>query len=495
MKFLRTLLIAHAFLIGFANLSTAEDALRSVPGISYYPAETKIEDPEKRCVVDLKVPTGQQGFSTLVWFHGGGLTGGSRDFPQFEGKGVALISAGYRFSPQVKCPVFIEDAAAAVAWTVKHIAEYGGDPKKVFVGGHSAGGYLTLMLGMDPRWLKPYELTPMSLAGLLPVSAQVTTHFHVKELLKIPGPSLLPVIDDFAPLHYSSKDLPPICLITGDRRIEFKSRVEENELLYITLKNLEHPNVEFHELKDLDHATVPQGAAKIMPVFISRIAAGAPPQADEPVRVVVDDTQPGFRDLTTADFAKVNSADDTWTWKDGVLQCNGTPVSVLRTAKEYRNFEMVVEWCHQHPAGNSGLFVWATPESIDNLATAGKPGLPSGIEVQILDHAFTDEMKTAGKATDWFGTNGDVFAVGTKMTPFPPLSPNGSRSFPRKHLAKGHGEWNHYYIRGINGEIRLWVNGEEVSGGNGCEPDHGYLCLESEGSPILFRKLRIRELP
>ena len=81
------------------------------------------------------------------------------------------------------------------------------------------------------------------------------------------------------------------------------------------------------------------------------------------------------------------------------------------------------------------------------------------------------------------------------MTPFPPLSPNGSRSYPRRHMANGHGKWNHYYIRAINGEVRLWVNGEEVSGGTGCDPADGYLCLESEGSPIRFRKLRIRELP
>ena len=91
MKFLKTLLLAHALIIGFANLSAAEDAMRSVPGISYYPAEKPIQDPEKRCVVDLKIPVGQQGFATLVWFHGGGLTGGDRDFPQFDGKGVALV--------------------------------------------------------------------------------------------------------------------------------------------------------------------------------------------------------------------------------------------------------------------------------------------------------------------------------------------------------------------------------------------------------------------
>jgi hypothetical protein len=221
----------------------------------------------------------------------------------------------------------------------------------------------------------------------------------------------------------------------------------------------------------------------------------APALAGDSVRALIDDTAPGFRNLTENDFSKVNSADDTWKWKNGVLLCSGEPVSVLRSTRQFRNFELVVEWSHQKPAGNSGVFVWATSESIEKLTAAGKPGLPSGIEVQILDHAFADKMKAAGKATDWFGTHGDVFAVGVKMKPFPPLSPNGSRSFPRKQLAKGHGEWNHYYIRAINGEVRLWVNGEEVSGGNGCDPAEGYLCLESEGSPIHFRKLRLRELP
>jgi hypothetical protein len=89
------------------------------------------------------------------------------------------------------------------------------------------------------------------------------------------------VIDEFAALHFVSKDLPPICLITGDRRIEWPCRVEENELLFATLRNLKHPDVEFHELKDLDHGTVPQGAAKVMPGFIGRIsnAVGTGPSA------------------------------------------------------------------------------------------------------------------------------------------------------------------------------------------------------------------------
>lgn len=217
--------------------------------------------------------------------------------------------------------------------------------------------------------------------------------------------------------------------------------------------------------------------------------------ADEPTRATIDDTQPGWHALTAHDFTKVNSADDTWTWKDDLLMCTGSPTSVMRTQKIYRNFEMVVEWCHQKPAGNSGVFVWTTPESIEKLTSSKQPGLPDGIEVQILDHAFTEQMKAAGKATDWFGTNGDVFPVRVQMTPIGKTSPNGERSFPRKLLSKGHGQWNHYYIRAINGEVRLWVNGEEVSGGTNCNPAQGYLCLESEGSPIHFRHLRIRELP
>ena len=83
----------------------------------------------------------------------------------------------------------------------------------------------------------------------------------------------------------------------------------------------------------------------------------------------------------------------------------------------------------------------------------------------------------------------------SKLKPFPPLSADGSRSFPTKHLSKGVGEWNHYYVRCINGEVRLWVNGEEVSGGSEANPREGYICLESEGSPVNFKNIRIRELP
>ena len=203
---------------------------------------------------------------------------------------------------------------------------------------------------------------------------------------------------------------------------------------------------------------------------------------------------PGWKTLAEADFVNVNCNDETWNWKDGAVHCTGQPVGVIRSQKQYTNFELVLQWRHLKSAGNSGVFVWTTEESLKPL----KPGqLPHGIECQVLDHGYAERYeKQRGKKPDWFTTNGDVFPVGkSKMTPFPPVSPNGSRSFPSKNLSNGVGEWNHYYIRAINGEVRLWVNGEEVSGGTGCEPSTGYISLESEGSPIEFKNIRIRELP
>ena len=211
-------------------------------------------------------------------------------------------------------------------------------------------------------------------------------------------------------------------------------------------------------------------------------------------RAFVDGRGTGWRTLGEKDFVNVNCLPGTWTWKGDLLSCTGQPVGVLRTGKTFTNFELVVQWRHLRAAGNSGVFVWVPEASLKDL----KPGaLPHGIEVQILDHGYTEYyQKQSGKKADWFTTHGDVFPVGTsKLTPFPPLSPNGSRSFPQKRLSKGVGQWNDYYIRCINGEVRLWVNGEEVSGGNNSDPRTGYLCLESEGSPIEFKNLRIRELP
>lgn len=212
-------------------------------------------------------------------------------------------------------------------------------------------------------------------------------------------------------------------------------------------------------------------------------------------KATIDGVGPGWRALGEEDFADVNGDPETWQFRDGLIFSTGKPIGVMRTKKKITNFELVVEWRHLRPAGNSGIFAWVPEAALTGLKPDTLP--KGGIEVQMLDHGYRDQYeKSSGKKGDWFTTNGDIFAVGeSTMNPFPPLSPNGSRSFPRQNRSRGAGEWNHYYVRGINGEIRLWVNGEEVSGGANSQPATGYLCLEAEGSPIEFRNLRLRELP
>lgn len=211
-------------------------------------------------------------------------------------------------------------------------------------------------------------------------------------------------------------------------------------------------------------------------------------------KAFVDGTGPGWQVLGEADFVNVNCDADTWKWSGGLAHCTGQPVGVIRSQKPYTNFELVAGWRHLRSGGNSGIFLWASQESLDGL----KPGkLPEGIEVQVLDHGYAEQyQKRTGKKSDWFTTHGDVFPTGNAtMKPFPPAAPNGKRSFPSQNLSRGVDQWNHYYVRAINGEVRLWVNGREVSGGTDCQPATGYLCLESEGSPVEFRDIRIRELP
>jgi hypothetical protein len=225
---------------------------------------------------------------------------------------------------------------------------------------------------------------------------------------------------------------------------------------------------------------------------------GTTAHAGEPAslpKAYIDGTGLDWRQLGEQDFANVNCNPDTWTWKDDGVACTGQPVGVTRSKTPLTNFELVAQWRLLSSGGNSGIFVWTSEAAFQNLKPGALP--PGGFEVQVLDHGYTEQYeKASGKKADWFTTDGDVFPVGTaKWKPFPPTSPNGERSFPRKNLSKGVGEWNHYYVRAIDGEIRLWVNGEEVSGGTDCNSRSGYLCLESEGAPVEFKELRLRELP
>jgi hypothetical protein len=187
------------------------------------------------------------------------------------------------------------------------------------------------------------------------------------------------------------------------------------------------------------------------------------------------------RDLTG--WVNANCAPETWSVGDGVIHCTGHPTGAMRTAKQYENFILEVDWRHLSSGGNSGVFIWGTP-----IAAPGVPFL-RGIEVQVLDHGFNVPGKN-----EWYTTHGDVFPIhGATMKPFG--RHHGDRSFPSEERSKGFPEWNHYRIVCTNGVLRLEVNGKEVSGGEECNYRKGYLALESEGAPVEFRNIRIKELP
>ncbi|MEQ9461243.1 MAG: alpha/beta hydrolase fold domain-containing protein [Phycisphaeraceae bacterium] len=218
-----------------------------------YRTEANLDDDQtQRCRLDIAHPNDRTGFATLVWFHGGGLTSGNRYIPkELRDKGIAIVAPNYRLSPNVKAPVYIEDAAAAVAWTLNNIEDLGGDPDLVFVSGHSAGGYLASMIGLDKRWLAAHDLDANQLAGLAPLSGHTITHFTVRAERGIPGTQ--PIIDDLAPLYHVRSDAPPLLLITGDRERELLGRYEETAYLWRMMKLVGHQDTTLFEIDGTNH--------------------------------------------------------------------------------------------------------------------------------------------------------------------------------------------------------------------------------------------------
>lgn len=218
-----------------------------------YREATNLDDYMKeRCRLDIYYPQDKKNFTTIVWFHGGGITGGEKFIPEvWNEKGFAVVAVNYRLSPKVKCPVYIEDAAAAVAWVFHHIGDYGGSAKKIVVSGHSAGGYLASMVGLDKHYLQAFGVDADSIAALVPFSGHCITHFTAREERGIPGTQ--PIVDEYAPLYFVRPDAPPLYLITGGRELEMLGRYEENVYMYRMMKVAGHTKTFLYELDGFDH--------------------------------------------------------------------------------------------------------------------------------------------------------------------------------------------------------------------------------------------------
>ena len=224
---------------------------RTVKDLSY--SSSKDPYATERCKLDVYYPENKTGCPVVVWFHGGGLTQGNKSIPgRLKKNGMVVIAVNYRLLPKVAISECLDDAAASVAWAFREVEKYGGDKNKIFISGHSAGGYLTAMVGLDKRWLKKYDIDADSIAGLIPFSGQVISHFSYRKMNGI-------------------DNLQPTVLITGDRELELFGRYEENAYMWRMMKLVGHKETFLYEIGGHGHGPMGDPAFYILKQHIKRI--------------------------------------------------------------------------------------------------------------------------------------------------------------------------------------------------------------------------------
>ena len=262
----RKLLTVTILLLAICSIASAQVA----KDIQYASSATDAYLQE-RCKLDVYAPEGAKDLPVVVWFHGGGLTGGEKtSIPRdLKESNFVVVSANYRLIPKGTIANCIEDAAAAVAWAFENVARYGGSPDKIFLSGHSAGGYLIDMLGLDKRWLAKYGIDADRVAGLIPFSGQVLTHYSHRNTIGMTP--YQPLIDEYAPLAHVRKDAPPIVIISGDRNLELYGRYEETAYFWRLFQMVGHPDATIYELDGFTHGNMADPAVQILKDNVRRI--------------------------------------------------------------------------------------------------------------------------------------------------------------------------------------------------------------------------------
>ena len=229
---------------------------------------------ESKCRLDIYYPENQQGLVTLIYFHGGGLTIGDKEIPSnFYNRKIITVSPNYRLSPESKCPSYIEDCTAAVAWTFKHIKEYGGDPNSIYISGSSSGAYLATLIFMNKNLLSKYDIDADSLAGLFSFSGQMTTHFTICRERGLNVYSDTQIVDEYAPLNYVRMTLKPMYFYIGDSTLDMPGRYVQNKEMTNRLKDAGNPNVYLRELKGKDHLTMTSPCMDSTCIILRKIIA------------------------------------------------------------------------------------------------------------------------------------------------------------------------------------------------------------------------------
>lgn len=267
-KFLLTMLMAIFTLSLSAQSTSKKDDATIVNDIQYKTNQDAYVN--KRCKLDIYYDKKQKDCPVVIWFHGGGLTSGSKQIPsQLKNQGYTVVTVNYRLLPEVTIDQCLDDCAAAVAWVFQNIAKYNGSPEKIFITGHSAGGYITAMLGLDKEWLARYNVDANRIAGLIPFSGQMISHFAYRKMNGIDN--LQPTIDKYAPLFHVRKDAAPLVLITGDRNIELFGRYEENAYMWRMMNLVGRPDTQLYELGGHGHGNMCAPAFHILIQTINKM--------------------------------------------------------------------------------------------------------------------------------------------------------------------------------------------------------------------------------
>ena len=163
-------------------------------------------------------------------------------------QGIGVMTVNYRMYPTAKFPEYIEDCAEAVAWAFKNIGKYG-KCDKIYAGGSSAGGYISMMLQFDNKYLQKHGINPTELAGFVHDAGQPTSHFNViQKELGVDGRRV--IVDEMAPLYYIglADVYSPMLIIVSDNDME--NRYEQTQLFVSTLKHFGHKdNVYYKEMR------------------------------------------------------------------------------------------------------------------------------------------------------------------------------------------------------------------------------------------------------
>lgn len=249
----------------------AEVVVKEATGVLYIKVGDEYR--KERCRLSLRYPEGVKGYATVIWLHGGGLTGGEAHYLNLGDKTIAQVAVNYRLHTEenaLKGEDIIRDGAEACAWVLEHIAEYGGDAKQVYLSGFSAGGYMTMMIGMDPRWMAEFGHSNLEFKGLVPISGQATKHFNVRRFAGDKDPQFLPKIDELAPLAYVGEKFSPILSVCGQPGYEWQCRAEENRLMIASINALGNSKAWMVELPYMNHGGALENGYPYIEQFIKR---------------------------------------------------------------------------------------------------------------------------------------------------------------------------------------------------------------------------------